>query len=100
MGQRTIIIHPTLRRAIQNWSQLYKKYRPLIRKVNHNSLSVEFINGDIWYFRADTEGAKTSRGYIAEIVSIDDFPIDKKIGEVFVKEQDKDGKDTGHGKND
>lgn len=91
MGQRTIIMHPTLERATQNWLQLCKNYKSLIKEAKRNPLSVKFINGDIWYFRAETEGARAYRGYHAEMIWCDEFAFDEYIGEVFVKEQE-DGK--------
>ena len=86
MGQRTIIMHPTVERATQNWLQLCRNHKSLIKEAKRNPLSVKFINGDIWYFRGETEGARAYRGYHAEMTWCDDFPLDKKIGEVFVKE--------------
>ena len=90
MGQRTIIMHPTFEKATQNWLQLCRNYKPLIKEAKRNPLSVKFISGDTWYFRAETEGY---RGYHAEMIWCDDFPLDEKIGEVFVKEQE-DGNDV------
>lgn len=86
MGQRTVIMHLTIEKANQNWLQLCSKHKSLIKEARRNPLSIKFINGDIWYFRAVTEGAKAYRGYHAEMISVDDFPLDEKIGEVFVKE--------------
>ena len=88
MGQRIIIMHPTLERATQNWLQLCRNHKPLIKEAKRNTLSVRFINGDIWYFRAETEGARAYRGYHAEMIWCDEFPLDEKIGEIFVKEQE------------
>lgn len=87
MGQRTIIMHPTVERAKQNWLQFCRYYKSLIKEAKRNPLSVKFINGNTWYFRVETEGARAYRGYHAEMVCVDDFPLDEKIGEVFVKEQ-------------
>ena len=87
MGQRTIIMHLTLERATQNWLQLCRNHKSLIKEAKRNPLSVKFINGDIWYFRAKTEGVRAYRGYHAEMICSEDFPLDEKIGEVFVKEQ-------------
>ena len=86
MGNETIIMHPTLERATQNWLQFCRNHKSLIKEAKRNPLSVKFINGDIWYFRGETEGARAYRGYHAEMISVDDFPLDEKIGEVFVKE--------------
>lgn len=86
MGMRTIIMHPTVERATQNWLQLCRNHKSLIKEAKRNPLSVKFINGDIWYFRGETEGARAYKGYHAEMISVDDFPLDEKIGEVFVKE--------------
>lgn len=91
MGMRIIIMHPTLERATQNWLQLCRNHKSLIKEAKRNPLSVKFINGDIWYFRGETEGAMAYRGYHAEMIWCDDFPLDEKIGEVFVKEHE-DGK--------
>lgn len=92
MGQRTIIMHTTLERATQNWLQFCHKHKSLIKEAKCNPLSVKFINGDIWYFRGKTEGARAYRGYHAEIIWYDEFLLDEKIGEVFVKEEE-DGSD-------
>ena len=86
MGQRTIIMHPTLERATQNWLQLCRNHKSLIKEAKRNPLSVKFINGDIWYFRGEIEGARAYRGYHAKMICVDEFPLDEKIGEVFVKE--------------
>lgn len=86
MGMRTVIMHPTLNRAVWNWSQVCKNHQSLVKEARRNPLSIKFINGDIWYFRAEVEGARAYRGYHADLVSIDEFPLDEKIGEVFVKE--------------
>jgi len=86
MGQEIIIMHPTLERATQNWLQFCRNYKSLIKEAKRNPLSVKFINGDIWYFRGETEGARAYRGYHAEMICVDEFPLDEKIGEVFVKE--------------
>lgn len=86
MGQRIIVMHPTLEIATQNWLQLCRNHKNLIKESKRNPLSVKFINGDIWYFRAETEGARAYRGYHAEMICVDEFPLDEKIGEVFVKE--------------
>ena len=86
MGQRTIIMHPTVEIATQNWLQLCRNYKHLIKEAKRNPLSVKFINGDIWYFRGETEGARAYRGYHAEMIWCDDFSFDEKIVEVFVKE--------------
>lgn len=86
MGQRIIVMHPTLERATQNWLQLCRNHKSLIKEAKRNPLSVKFINGDIWYFRGEAEGARAYRGYHAKMVCIDDFPLDEKIGEIFVKE--------------
>lgn len=91
MGIETIIMHPTVERATQNWLHFCRNHKSLIKEAKRNPLSVKFINGDTWYFRGETEGVRAYRGYHAEMVSIDDFPLDEKIGEVFVKEQE-DGK--------
>lgn len=95
MGQRTIIMHPTLERARQNWLQLCRNHKSLIKEAKRNPLSVKFINGDIWYFRGETEGVRAYRGYHAKMIWCDDFPLDEKIGEVFVKvvEDGNDGND-------
>lgn len=92
MGMRTIIMHPTVERATQNWLQLCRNHKSLIKEAKRNPLLVKFINGDIWYFRGETEGARAYRGYHAEMISVDEFPLDEKIGEVFVKENE-DGND-------
>lgn len=84
MGQRTIIMHPTLERATQNWLQFCKNHKSLIKEAKRNPLSVKFINGDIWYFRGTTECVRVYKD--AEIIWCDNFPLDEKIGEVFVKE--------------
>ena len=85
MGMRTIIMHPTVERAMQNWLQLCRNHKSLIKEAKRNPLSVKFINGDIWYFRGETESARVYRGYHAEIICVDKFPLDEKIGEVFVQ---------------
>lgn len=86
MGQEIIIIYPTVERATQNWLQLCRNHKSLIKEAKRNPLSVKFINGVIWYFRGETESARKYRGYHAEMIWCDDFPLDEKIGEVFVKE--------------
>ena len=86
MGQRIIIMHPTVERATQNWLQLCRNHKSLIKEAKRNPLSVKFINGDIWYFRGETEGLRACKGYHAEMTWCDDFPLDEKIGEAFVKE--------------
>jgi hypothetical protein len=83
-------MHPTLNKAVWNWTQLCKNHESLIKEARRNPLSVKFINGDIWYFRTEAEGAKAYRGYHADVVYIDDFPLNEKLGEVFVKEQEND----------
>lgn len=79
MGQRTIIMHPTVEKAKQNWFAVCRIYKLLIKEAKRNPLSVKFVNGDTWYFRAKTEGARAYRGYHAEMVCIDDFPLDEKM---------------------
>lgn len=86
MGMVTIIMHPTLNRAVWSWSEICKNHKSLVKEAKRNPLMVKFINGDIWYFRTEVEGARAYRGYHADVVSIDAFPLDEKIGEVFVKE--------------
>lgn len=85
MGQRTIIMHPTVEKATQNWLEFCRGHKSLIKETKRNPLSVKFINGDVWYFKGETEGARAYRGYHAKMISIDDFPLEEKLGEVFVK---------------
>lgn len=82
----TIIMHPTLQRAIEHWNEVGKRIPSLIKKAKRNPLCIELINGDIWYFRGETEGTRALRGYRGTIIVDDIFDLNVALGEAFVKE--------------
>lgn len=82
--QKKIIMCRTMARAYEEWNQFCYKHKALIKCAKRNPLSITLINGDIWYFRGETQG--TPKGYYAEICCVDDFPLDELLGESLVKE--------------
>ena len=86
-----VIMCPTVNRVTEEWMQFCSKHQSLIKDAKRNPLSVKLINGDIWYFRGETEGARAYRGYHAEMVCIDEFPLDDLLGETFCKGELLDG---------
>ena len=87
MGKKTIIMHPTVAQAVNHWGEVLQGIPNLVKEARRNPLSIKLINGDIWYFRGETEGARAYRGYHAEMICVDDFDLITEVGNAFVREE-------------
>ena len=79
-----ILMFPTVNRATDAWIDFCNKHGNLIHSAKRNPLCVTLINGSVWYFRGETEGARAYRGYRANMVCMDDFLLDDLLGKEFV----------------
>lgn len=68
-----VLIFPTLHRAKQTMDEFCRKCPSLVSKTQAHPYRITLVNGDIWFFRSDSEGAIAYRGYHAETFGIWDF---------------------------
>lgn len=81
----TIIMYPTMERALMAWNETCSKYPSLIRKAYRNPLKIKLINDSEWLFKSETEGLRAIRGFHAEIFPSAYFSIDERMGEEFAE---------------
>ena len=71
-----IVMCPTVRMATQKWKEFLNANNECVYSFNKAQLSVRLVNGTKIYFKGETEGQRVLRGTHADIIQIDEFPID------------------------
>lgn len=71
-----IVMCPTVRIATQKWKEFLNVNNTCVCSFNTAQLSVRLVNGTKIYFKGETEGQRVLRGIHADIIQIDEFPMD------------------------
>ena len=71
-----IVMCPTVRMATQKWKEFLNVNNACVCRFNKAQLSVRLANGINFYFKGETEGQRVLRGMHADIIQIDEFPMD------------------------
>ena len=71
-----IVMCPTVRIATQKWKEFLNVNNTCVCSFNKAQLSVRLVNGTKIYFKGETEGQRVLRGIHADIIQIDEFPMD------------------------
>ena len=69
----TIVMTPTINRAIHEWKSFQLRLLTIIKRTNKASLSIELLNDHKIYFKSETQGQHALLGYNAYLISIDEF---------------------------
>ena len=72
-AKTVIIMTPTINRAVHEWKAFQLKWSTIIKRTNKANLSIELLNGNKIYFKAETQGQHAYLGYNAYIINIDEF---------------------------
>lgn len=71
-----IVMCPTVSMATQKCKEFLNANNACVCGFNKAQLSVRLANGINIYFKGETEGQKVLRGMHADIIQIDEFPMD------------------------
>ncbi len=71
-----IVMCPTVRMATQKCKEFLNANNTCVCGFNKAQLSVRLANGINIYFKGETEGQRALRGMHADIIQIDEFPMD------------------------
>lgn len=71
-----IVMCPTVRMATQKFKEFLDANNTCACGFNKAQLSVRLANGINIYFRGETEGQRVLLGTHADIIQIDEFPMD------------------------
>lgn len=72
-NQKTIVMCPTMLRAMIEWKAFLSKRPTIIKKANRSNLCIELLNGYKIYFKGRTADERALLGIRADVVSIDEF---------------------------
>lgn len=89
-----IVMCPTVRIATQKCKEFLDANRGYVYRFNKAQLFVGLTGGINIYFKGETEGQRALRGMHADIIQIDEFPMDFNenivlIGELYGKSRRK-----------
>lgn len=71
-----IVMCPTVRVATQKCKEFLNVNNACVCGFNKAQLSVRLVNGTNIYFKGETEGQRVLCGTHADIIQIDEFPMD------------------------
>ena len=71
-----IVMCPTVRMATQKCKEFLNVNNACVYSFNKAQLSVRLVNGINIYFKGETKGQRVLRGMHADIIQIDEFPMD------------------------
>ena len=71
-----IVMCPTVRIATQKYKEFLNVNNACACRFNKAQLLVGLVNGINIYFKGETEGQRVLRGMHADIIQIDEFPMD------------------------
>ena len=72
----TIVMCPTVMIATQKWKEFLNANNACVCGFNKAQLSVRLVNGINIYFKGETEGQRVLRGTHADVITIDEFPME------------------------
>lgn len=81
MRKNIVIMSPTVNRAVYEWKAFLSRWSTIIKKANRTSLCIELLSGQKIYFKGETEGQRALLGHYADIISVDEFVIQKAESE-------------------
>lgn len=81
-----IVMYPTVRIATQKCEEFLNVNNTYVCGFNKAQLSVRLANGTNIYFKGETEGQRVLRGTHADIIQIDEFPMDFNENKINKKE--------------
>ena len=81
MEKATVIMSPTVNRAVYAWKEFQSKWPGIIKRTNKAKLYIELLDGHKIYFKAETEGENVLFGLRANITSLDEFVMPKESEE-------------------
>lgn len=81
-----IVMCPTFRIATQKCKEFLNANNAYVCRFNKAQLLVGLVNGINIYFKAETEGLRALLGIHADIIQIDEFPMDFNENKVNKKE--------------
>lgn len=73
MSKNTVIMLPTVSRAVYEWKAFLSRWSTIIKKANRANLSIELLSGHKIFFKGETEGERALRGLRADVIRIDEF---------------------------
>ena len=73
MKKTTVIMFPTVNRAVYEWKAFLSRWSTIIKKANRTNLYIELLSGHKIYFKVETEGQRALFGLYADIISADEF---------------------------
>ena len=71
-----IVLCPTLGIATQKWKEFLDVNNTYVCRFNKAQLLVGLVNGINIYFKGETEGQRVLRGTHADVIQMDEFPMD------------------------
>lgn len=71
-----IVLCPTLRIATQKWKEFLDVNNAYVCRFNKARLLVGLVNGINIYFKGETQGQRVLLGTHADIIQMDEFPMD------------------------
>ena len=81
-----IVICPTVRIATQKCKEFLNVNNACVCRFNKAQLLVGLVNGIDIYFKGETEGQRALLGTHADIIQIDEFPMNFNENKVNKKE--------------
>ena len=81
MKKTSIVMSPTVNRAVDEWKAFLSRWPMIIKKANRTSLSIELLSGHKIYFKGETEGPRALLGLQADIISADEFVMSQEESE-------------------